>query len=336
MSSHAQGAIAASDVDFDERGSWVDLLARLTDGFVRSITPDGSPAGARLPGAPPGDQVPAIEGFARMSVAWGAWLHAPTNPKTLRWSGREHDVAGLLARGLADATDRTSDAWWGPIGDRDQRIVEAAEIATAVSLGGARLRVALAAVDPRSFDRLLDWLEGVDGKDLWPDNWMLFPVLPALIRRDAGRDIDLPALDRGLDWMIDHTVGDGWTSDGAGHALDLYSGWAIHWHLSWWAAMDGDRRPRLAADIRRRARAWLRFAAQLVADDGAFPRFGRSLGYRFAIAAPFAQAALLDVDPLPSGVARTLAGRIVGRALAEGALDTATDWFRIGVAGRRR
>ena len=44
---------------------WVDLLARLTDGFVRAIPPGGSPAAAALPGAPPGVRVPSIEGFAR-------------------------------------------------------------------------------------------------------------------------------------------------------------------------------------------------------------------------------------------------------------------------------
>jgi hypothetical protein len=325
----------AHDAGFGRRESWIELLATLTDGFVRSIPSGGSPAATRLPGAPVGEQVPSIEGFARMSVAWGAWLHEPSNPTTVRRNGRVHDVAALLARGLADATDPASDAWWGPIGDRDQRIVEAAEIATAISLGGDRFRDALDAIDPSAFDRVLDWLAGIDGKDLWPDNWVLFPVLPALVRRQAGRTVDLAAMDRALDWMVDHTVGDGWTSDGAGHALDLYSGWAIHWHLSWWAAINGDRRPRLAADVRRRARAWLRFVAPLVADDGGFPRFGRSLGYRFAIAAPFAQAALLGLDPLPPGVARTLAGRLVGHALEDGALHPTTDWFRIGVAGAR-
>ena len=328
-------ARSTAQVDFERREAWVDLLARLTDGFVRSIPHGGSPAAARLPGAPPDDPIPAIEGFARMSVAWGAWLHESSNPAMLGWAGRKHDVGRLLARGLADATDPRSDTWWGPIHDRDQRIVEAAEIATAILLGGERLRAALDAIDTRAFDRVLDWLSGVDGKDLWPDNWVLFPVLPALIRRDAGRRIDLPALDEALDWMVGHAVGDGWTSDGAGHALDLYSGWAIHWHLCWWATLDGHRRPRLAAEVRRRARAWLRFVAPLIADDGGFPRFGRSLGYRFAIAAPFVQAALLDVDPLPSGVARSLTGRIVGRALADGAVDPATDWFRIGVAAAR-
>src|SRR3954447_25089348 len=139
------------------RRDWVALLARLTDGFVRAIPAGGSPAAARLPGAPVGNPVPSIEGFARMSVAWGAWLHEPSNAG-LRHGGRRLDVAKLLARGLADATDPRHSAWWGPIGDRDQRIVEAAEIATGWWLGGPRLRAAFAAIDPAAPDRVLDWL----------------------------------------------------------------------------------------------------------------------------------------------------------------------------------
>ncbi|MFL5681216.1 MAG: DUF2264 domain-containing protein [Chloroflexota bacterium] len=316
------------------RRDWVALLARLTDGFVRAIPGGGSPAAARLPGAPPGNQVPSIEGFARMSVAWGAWLHEPSNG-VLRHARRRHDVATLLARGLADATDPRNPAWWGPIGDRDQRIVEAAEISTALWLGGPRLRAALAAVDPAALDRVLDWLALVDGRDVWPDNWVLFPVLSAAVRRAAGRDIADAAIDDAIDWMTSRHVGDGWYSDGAGHALDLYTGWAIHWHLLWWAAIDGARRPARRAAVVRAARAWLAGTAALFAADGAFPTFGRSLGYRFAVVAPFAQAALLGIDPLPAGVARRLSSAAIRRAVEGGAIGPATDWFRVGVGAER-
>src|SRR5204863_6150748 len=67
----------------------------------------------------------------------------------------------------------------------------------------------------------------------------------------------------------------------------------------------------------------------------AFPRFGRSLGYRFAAAAPFAQSALRGIDPLPPGVSRRLAGDLVRHSLAEGAIDEDTGWLRVGVGGER-
>jgi len=326
---------AATSSTNSARDDLARLLGRLTDGFIRAIPPGGSPARASLPGAPSGDLVPSIEGFARMSIAWAAWLREPSNGATVEWRGHAHDVGSILARGLVDATDPAGRWWWGPIGHRDQRIVEASEIATAVWLGGSRLRAAVDALDPKAFDRVLDWLALVDGRDVWPDNWVLFPMISALVRRAAGRPVHVDGIDAALDWMVAHHVGDGWSSDGAGHALDLYSGWAINWHLLWWVAIDGNRRPALRATIVRRARAWLRFVGALVASDGAFPRFGRSLGYRFAIAAPFAQAALLGIDPLPSGAARRLTGVLVQRALDEDAIDPATDWFWVGVGGER-
>ncbi len=332
------------------RSDVAQLLARLTDGFVRAIPPGGSPAGAALPGHARDRSVAAIEGFARMSVAWGAWLHEPSNgPLTYRRGGLDarrddlgthdlatHDVARLVALGFADGTDERHPAYWGPIGDRDQRIVEAAEVATALMLGGPPLRHALDAVDPGAMDRVLDWLALVDGRDVWPDNWVLFPMLSALARRMAGRRLPDAAIDDPVDWMSARADGDGWYRDGDGTALDLYTGWAIHWHLLWWATSpDASRRPARRDAIVRRARTWLVSAAAMVSRDGSYPRFGRSLGYRFAFAAPFAQAALLGIDPLPRGVARRLVTGVARRAVSDGAIDPATDWFRVGVGEER-
>jgi hypothetical protein len=160
-------------------------------------------------------------------------------------------------------------------------------------------------------------------------------MLSRLVRRAHGRPVDEAAIDAAVDAMLARDAGDGWTRDGDGHALDLYSGWAIHWHLLWWATIAGGGRPAVRRRVIRRARAWLRFVGAAVADDGAFPRFGRSLGYRFAVAAPFAQGALLGIDPLPAGVSRRLAGDLVRHSLAEGAIDEQTGWLRVGVGGQR-
>lgn len=317
------------------RDDWVNLLGRLTDGFVRAIPRGGSPAAARLPGAVEPGRVPWIEGFARLAVGWAAWLHEPTNPRMVGHAGRRHDIGELLARGLVDATDPAGRAWWGPIGDRDQRIVEAAEVATALWLGGGRLRAAIDAVDPAGFERILDWLALVDGRDVWPDNWVLFPMMSRLARRVGGRHVHDETIDDAVDWMAAHHAGDGWYSDGSGHALDLYTGWAIHWHLLWWASIDGGRRPRRRAQLIGRARTWIAGTAPMFAADGSFPRFGRSLGYRFAIAAPFVQAAFLGIDPLPPGAARRLASGVTARALELGAIDPATDWLRVGVGAEK-
>ena len=314
------------------RDDWVACFADISAAFARAAALGGTPARAQLHGAPPGDPIPALEGFARMSVAWGAWLGEPSNPTTVHTAEGSVDVLGLVARGLRDGTDRNGSAWWGEIGDRDQRIVEAAELATGLWLGRRRLA---AAIGPDALGRVLDWLGGVDGRDVYDDNWVLFPSIVSAVRRSFGRPIADAQIDHGLDVMLARYGGDGWYADGGGHAFDQYTGWAVHWHMLLWSRIDGDRRPRTRRLVERRFRTYLAGIAPMFAADGSRPLFGRSLGYRFAAAAPFSLAALLGIDAVADDVSRRIAGGTVRRHLDEGALDPHTGWFRRGVAGER-
>jgi Uncharacterized protein conserved in bacteria (DUF2264) len=135
--------------------------------------------------------------------------------------------------------------------------------------------------------------------------------------------------------MLARYRGDGWYADGGGHAFDQYTGWAVHWHMLLWSRIDGDRRPRTRRLVERRFRTYLAGIAPMFAADGSRPLFGRSLGYRFAAAAPFTLAALLGIDPVADNVSRRIAGGTVRRHLDDGALDPHTGWFRRGVAGER-
>lgn len=316
------------------RDAWVAALTGLTAAFA-AASEGRSPARPALPGCPAEDQICGLEGFARMSVAWGAWLGLPSNPTVLagpRGDRPDVDVLDLVVRGLVDGSDPSGRWWWGPVGDRDQRIVEAAELATGLWLGRDRLVPALGA---ERLARVLDWIGAVEGRGVYPDNWVLFPSFVATVQRGLGRSVPDVAIDRGLDEMVARYRGDGWYADGPGHAFDQYTGWAVHWHLLLWSRIDGDRRPRLRSLIERRARTYLRGIVPQFAAGGLRPLHGRSLGYRFAAAAPFALAALLDLGAVEPGVARRIAGDTVGRHLADGALDPATGWFRRGVAGER-
>ena len=314
------------------RDHWIAVLAGLTAAFATAAELSGSPARPRLPGAPPDDRICGLEGFARMSVAWGAWLGLPTNPSVLRSRGRQVDVTELVARGLLDGADPTGPWWWGEMRDRDQRIVEAAEMATGLWLGRDRLVPALGS---SGLDRILDWLGLVEGRDVYPDNWILFPSFVATVQRGFGRHVPDTWIDRGLDEMIARYRGDGWYADGPGNAFDQYTGWAVHWHLLLWSRIDGDRRPRLRALIERRARTYLAGIVPQFAADGSRPLYGRSLGYRFAAVAPFALAELLRLRAMPPGLARRISSGTIARHLDDGALDPATGWFRRGVGGER-
>ena len=182
---------------------------------------------------------------------------------------------------------------------------------------------------------MLAWLAQVHGRDVYADNWVLFPAIVATVSRGLGESVDDRLIDEGIDRMLAWYRGDGWYSDGEGHAFDRYTGWAIHWHLLHWAEIDGDRRPDVRDLVVERARTWLRDLPALAADDGAIPFLGRSLGYRFATAGPLGLAAMLDELPIDPGLARGIIDRSIRYHLAHDAIDPATDWFRVGVWGRR-
>jgi hypothetical protein len=313
------------------RDHWVRLLGTLTGAFAAAATKGGSPARPHLPGSD-GGVVPGLEGFARMSVAWGAWLGLASNGSSIPGPDGLIDVEPLVVRGLLDGTDPTGRWRWGGMADRDQRIVESAELATALWLGRARLGSSLGSV---GLAQVLSWLSQVQGLDVYDDNWVLFPSLVAAVERSFGRPVPDSAIDTGLDIMLDRYRGDGWYADGPGEAFDAYTGWAVHWHMLLWSRIDGDRRPRTRRLVEQRARTYLAGIVPQFAADGSRPLFGRSLGYRFAAAAPFALAGLFGLDPVPPGLARRIASGTIVRHLQQGALDPATGWFRRGVAGER-
>ena len=182
---------------------------------------------------------------------------------------------------------------------------------------------------------MLAWLAQVHGRDVYADNWVLFPAIVATVSRGLGEPVEDRLIDEGLDRMLAWYSGDGWYSDGDGHAFDRYTGWAVHWHLLHWAEIDGDRRPAIRDLVRERAATWLRDLPAFAADDGAIPFMGRSLGYRFATAGPLGLAAIQGRLPVDPGLARGVIDRSIRYHLDHDAIDPATDWFRVGVWGQR-
>jgi len=124
------------------REHWEAIFARLSYGYVLASERYGSPARALYPddrrGLP--DAVDAIESFARMASAWGAWLSNPGNPASLHFNDRELNIEALVRDALLDGTNPANPrTYWGDITHLDQRIVEAADIALAIWLSRERV-----------------------------------------------------------------------------------------------------------------------------------------------------------------------------------------------------
>ena len=315
------------------RAHWQALLARLTYGYVLAAERQGSPARVLFPddrrGLP--DAVDALESFARMASAWGAWLRNPANPAGLTFQGREINLEALLRQALLDGTNPQSPStYWGDMDHMSQHIVEAADVAVTVWLSRERVFDRMTGAERA---QVMDWLAQVDGKQTYFDNWILFPAMAQMVRLKLGYPAPEADLDSRLEKMAAFYRGDGWYADGPGNEFDLYNAWMFGWHYLLWAWMDGDRRPDHRELVLKRARAFLDGFQYFFGANGSYPAWGRSIVYRFSAVAAFQTGHLLHIAPPDPGLLRRLSSGCIRYFYERGLLDPDEHYIRQGFHG---
>jgi len=294
-------------------------LDALTGYIAAGVEAYRSPGCARIlpPGLPStaGIAAEGLEGFARSGALLAAWV-AHRGARIALPDGTRFDALGHLAQGLAAGTDPRSREYWGPIGDRDQRMVEAADIALIVWLLREELAAAL---PPASRDALLAWLGTAAGRETWGSNWELYPVMASLAREAWGC---APDPDKVLRYRIaEHLdLGGGWYDENVAGRVDHYTAWAMHHALTLIARMD----PVLdAGRAERGLRAFAPGFLRFFGPAGA-PMFGRSLTYRLATPTPLIHAVALAAPPITPGEAWRALDATWRHFLARGALRHGT------------
>ncbi len=267
---------------------------------------------------PPGDRRSShgrrsdgLEGFAR-SFLLAAY----------RIAGADGDAPGDLAEwymaGLAaGASSRGPESW--PTADRvRQATVEAAFVALALAESRPWVWDVL---PPSTQTAIVEWLRRVQGVPVPRNNWVLFPVVVNTFLKSVGAPHRQDEIDGGLDAVDSWYRGDGWYSDGLRQSYDYYVGWALHFHLLMWCRFDGDDTdPGRAATYRARLHRYLEDYRHLFAADGAPVYHGRSLIYRFAVAAPLWVGALCGATPMSSGETRRIASGMLRHFVERGAV----------------
>lgn len=293
------------------------------DGLLAAVRPHAGPEHAliNLPGTRPswsGPRSDGLEGYARtfLLAAFRIAGAGGADPGGLL----ERYAAGLDAGTRSPTAERDlaghDPCSWPAITDRGQAMVEAASIALALRL-----------TRPWLWDRLDDgvreragtWLAQAVHRAPNDNNWWLFPLTVGAFLAEAGIEPEASraAVELGLAKIEQWYLGDGWYTDGRPRAFDHYNGWALHLYPVLHAQLSADRAlldaygPRLAAYLDGYART---FGA-----DGAPVHQGRSLGYRFAAAAPLWAGALTGHTPLSPGATRRLASGALRHFLDRGA-----------------
>ncbi len=97
--------------------------------------------------------------------------------------GQQVDLVGLLQEGLLTGTNKALPAYWGNIGDHDQRTVDAADIARVLWLTRAQIWSTLS--KPKQ-DQVANWLLQVNSVVTRESNWRLFAVVVNFVLEALG------------------------------------------------------------------------------------------------------------------------------------------------------
>jgi hypothetical protein len=260
-------------------GAYEGLFRYFLNGFLTYRAPHGQ--AAYYPGLPSnhGARVDAMEGFTRFAPLAAAWLHSGRPARIQVAEGPAVDLPALIRDGILVGTDPGSPGYWGPIKDRDQRTVEAADVALTLWLTRDSVWKHFS---PSEKGRIQRWLTDGLAREVSDNNWHLFPTFVSLVMRELGQPVDLaPALQHYARFKTFYR-GDGWFSDGPGKVYDYYNAWAIHYQLYWIDQVSPTWDPHF---IRSSRREFLESYKQLMGPSGV-PIRGRSICYRMAAPAP--------------------------------------------------
>jgi hypothetical protein len=315
------------------RAHWEYILARMTYGYAKIAERSGSPARVLYPddrrGLP--DAVDAIESFARIASAWGAWLRNPANPATLVFLDHEINLETLLRQALVDGTNPSNPyTYWGNIGHLDQRIVESADIAVTIWMSRERVFNKMTKAEQ---EQIMAWLAQVDDKGTYTDNWILFTAMAQAVRHHLGFPSPLEDLDNRLMQIGEFYRGDGWYVDGPTDEFELYNAWMFGWHYFLWTWIDGDRRPDHHQQVLERGRSFIDGFLHFFGANGSYPAWGRSIVYRFAALAPFAVGHFLNIAPDDPGLLRRVSSGCIRYFYDRGLLDPDDHFVRQGYHG---
>jgi len=232
-----------------------------------------------------------LEGLAR--PLWGL---AP-----LLAGGGTFDGIDAFVEGLANGADPEHPEYWGPVRDRDQRMVESAAIGYALALAPETFWDGMS---ERGRDCLKDWLLASLQCSPPGNNWHFFHVMVSLGLTRVGVAHDHSIIESDLDTLESYTMDKGWYRDGMDRRADHYIPFAMHFYGLLYAGYGPEADAARKERFRARARESMPQIAHWFAEDGAALPYGRSLTYRFAHAGIWGAMAVADVDALPWGQIR--------------------------------
>lgn len=244
-----------------------------------------------------------MEAYAR--VLWGL---GPL------WAGKNENLSSDLAAeceewliicrtGLINGTNPEHPEYWGDLADYDQRMVEMASLAVTISLSPDKFWEEL---NKEQKQNLYSWLNQINGKKLYSNNWRFFRILVNMTFRLLNLPWSQSDLNDDFQLIESCYTGDGWYYDGNPGQIDYYIPFAIHFYSLVYAGLMKEKEPETALRLIERGKQFSKDFLYWFAADGNEVPFGRSLTYRFAHSAFFSAMAFADAEGPGYGIMKHL------------------------------
>lgn len=242
----------------------------------------------------PVKKVTYLEAVGRTMAGLAPWLALPddvTEEGKMRKQMRDE-----LLKGLANAVDPNHPDYLN-FRTEGQPIVDAAYVAHAFIRAPKALWEPLDATTKKRFVEEFKSLRTRKGAY---NNWLLFAGLTEGFLLKIGEQHDPARIDFSIRKMKEWYAGDGWYSDGEKFSMDYYNSFVIHSMLVDLLGTLIEKKMAQQQDYDLALQRMIRyseFLERVIAPDGTYPAFGRSITYRTAAFQALAQTALMEKLP---------------------------------------
>lgn len=250
-------------------------------------------------------KVTYLEAVGRTVAGLAPWLALPDDETTegkMRKQMREE-----VLKGLANAVDPNHPDYLN-FRTESQPIVDAAFMAHAFLRAPKALWEPLNTVTKQRF---IEEFKSLRNRKAAYSNWLLFAALTEGFLLSIGEQHDPVRIDIAIRKMKEWYVGDGWYSDGEKFSMDYYNSFVIHPMLVDVLKVLVQKKMAQQQEydlaVQRMARH-AEFQERIIAPDGTFPAFGRSITYRMASFQILTQTALMEKLPAHISAAQVRCG----------------------------
>ena len=282
----------------NDREYWSQLLYKMSYPVIHNLAQETLKKNMPLEALPDygkpygmiANEVSYLEAVGRTMAGVAPWLALPDD--NTKEGAMRKQLRTELLQGIAHGVDPNSKDYLN-FSKQQQPIVDAAYMAFAFIRAPKALWEPLDSITKK---RVIYEFKSLRNRKPTFNNWLLFSGITEGFLLKVGADCDPMRIDYAIRKTTEWYSGDGWYSDGSKLCVDYYNSYVMHPMMVDLLGITTEKKMYPIEDYDlavKRMQRYSEFLERIIAPDGSFPVFGRSMAYRTAVFQALAQTALM-------------------------------------------